>query len=181
MVLFTISIGKVFMETSPPKIDFLNLYDFWNLIALLGFIATILGFIITIWQIIKTRKVAMAAKNAATVTRSAINRDIILMEISACIKTIEEVKGYLRDKKFNASLLRVTDLTSQFIQFQHIISKPDINFQEILTQLSILRESLERKIDSDIVPLDIVVANRKLTDISKILNNWIGKTRYANI
>src|SRR5690349_18691413 len=121
-----------------------------NIISIIGSFLTLIGVIIAITQIRKTLSAAKAAQSAANQTQQAISRRVLLTDISTCIRSLEEIKVLIRGNRHEAALIRVTDLNSQLIQIQHIqhelTGQRTINFKELLTQLSILRELLERKI-----------------------------------
>jgi len=133
-------------------------------------------------QIRKTLSAARAAEQAAANTHGAITRNVFLADVSSCVTAIEELKVLLRSSRFEAALLRVTDLNADLIHIQHLPSVPadtsSIQFTDVLTQLSVLRELLEQKVQSDAPDLNPVQANSVLSRISDQLNHWIGDSKY---
>ena len=157
--------------------------DFFNIATLVGTILSLTGVLITLAQIRKTLNAARAAEHAAANTYQAITRNVFLSDVSACVTSIEELKVLLRSSRFEAALLRVTDLNADLIHIQHLPSVPTdtsaIQFTDILTQLSVLREVLEQKVQGDPSDLNSVKANSVLSKISDQLNHWIGDTKYT--
>jgi hypothetical protein len=77
-------------------------------------------------------------------------------------------------------------LNANLIHIQHLPSVPadtsGIKFTDILTQLSVLREVLEQKVQrGDVSDLNPVQANSVLSKIADQLNHWIGGTKYAAV
>ncbi|HLL75459.1 MAG TPA: hypothetical protein VK421_09335 [Pyrinomonadaceae bacterium] len=153
-----------------------------NTISIIGSVLSLIGVIIAIAQIRKTLRAAKAAQAAATQTQIAISRNVLLTDISTCARSLEELKVLIRGNRFEAALMRVTDLTSQLVQLQHlqrpISTIQSIDFKEVLTQLSILRELLERKIYQHQTEINPVLMNSQLSQISDELNRWIGEEKY---
>jgi hypothetical protein len=152
-----------------------------NAIAAAGSVLSLIGVAIAIWQIRKTLRVAEAAQRAAEETQRAITRSVLLTDLSTCTTALEELKALIRGKRVEAALLRVTDLNTQLTQLQSLHgaspSEP-LDFAQILTQLSILRELLERKLNEEKVVVNPVQVNTVLSSISDQLNSWIGKQKY---
>lgn len=152
------------------------------LVGISGLAIGVVGFTFTIWQLFRTRKAAVAAKEAAQKTQSSLQSNVMLVDISACIGMIEEIKTSIRNMQYNAALIRVTDLTSQLIQIRQL---PDFSnqvgrkMQSIVSQLSILRNTLEARNNEPEQILDSVKINRKLSEISDCLNGWIGVYKYS--
>jgi hypothetical protein len=154
-----------------------------NIISIIGSVLSLIGVIIAIAQIRKTLRAAQSAQAAATQTQFAISRNVLLTDISTCTRSLEELKVLIRGKRHEAALIRATDLSAQLIQLQHIQHSTNdiqnINFREILTQLSILRELLERKVFQQNTEVNPVQVNSQLSQISDQLNRWIGEEKYV--
>lgn len=155
-----------------------------DILTIIGLIISIGGFAFAIWLIIKTKKAALAAKEASVNAREVLQTNIMLVDISIYARIIDEVKSSLRNQRFESALIRVTDLISQLIQIRHMehfsSKESPILFQEIVTQLSILRESLEQIINEPDFPMDIVSVNKILSGITDLLYDLIGKYKYSN-
>jgi len=151
-------------------------------VGISGLAIGVVGFTFTIWQLFRTRKAAVAAKEASQKTQSSLQSNVMLVDISACIGMIEEIKTSIRNKQYNSALIRVTDLTSQLIQIRQL---PDFSYrigskmQSIVSQLAILRNTLEEGASNPRQTLDSVKINRKLSEISDCLNDWIGIYKYT--
>lgn len=151
-------------------------------LSIVSLVLTVAGFSLAIWQIVKTRRAAQAATAAASAARDEIKKNVMLTDVVLCDKLLDEIRLHLRHQKIELALLRTTDLSAQLIQLRNIYapSPPEINFQGILTQLSILRTTLEAKVYSPDQPINTAQINNKLAHISATLNDCIGKQRFSS-
>lgn len=153
---------------------------YWWL-GLFGSLASLIGLPIAIWQIVKTRRAAEAAKDASLETQKEISRNLLISDVSTCMRNLEEIKSYVRDEKYEFALIRVTDLISQLIQIRELLENSSrihqIQFKERLSQLSIIRKSFEKKIARGSARLNIVQVNSQLSELSDDLNKLIGETK----
>ncbi|MDD5421976.1 MAG: hypothetical protein PHT32_00935 [Candidatus Omnitrophica bacterium] len=143
----------------------------WNLISLAGFS-------ITIWQLLKVKKVATVAKDAAIDAKKHIKSNVTLSDLTLCKKFAEEIKMSLRSKKYEAALLRTGDLLSYLNQLHPIMDDKEVRLKDSIAQLAILQESLEHKIRDEEYRVDVILANKKLSEIVDRVDTWIGKTKY---
>jgi len=136
-----------------------------EVLAILALIVTFFGFIITIWQIYKTKKTSNAAYLAATEAYSAIKSTMIISDLSEIVKLIQEIKIYIRHRKYDASYLRTNDLIHSLIQVKQLILAIKYDKEELLKkmiiQLSILRSQLETAIYNSNNKIDIIKINQK--------------------
>ena len=155
---------------------------FINEITIGGFLLSLLGLAFVIWQIRRTRQVAEAARSVAIDTRKAMHQSVFLADITACVGLIEEVKTHIREKNFQAALIRITDLRSQLGQLRHISGNGGestvIPFQEILSQLFLIYDDLEQKAQDPAHIVKPARINRTLTQIGDQLTDWIGRGKY---
>jgi len=155
--------------------------EFIKWIGVLGSLASLVGLPIAIWQIYKTRRAAEAAETASLQTQKSILRNLLLSDVSICIKHIEEIKSSARNEKYELSLTRVNDLISQLIQIQEVLKGSNqiyqIDFDEALLKLAGIRKDFERKLIKDSVKVSIARINNQLGIISDSLNKLIGETK----
>lgn len=155
--------------------------EFVKWIGFIGSVASLIGLPIAIWQIYKTRRAAEAAKEASLQTQKSILRNLLLSDVSICIKHIEEIKSSARNEKYELSLTRVNDLISQLIQIQEVLKGSNQNYQidfdEALLKLAGIRKDFERKLIKDSVKINTVRVNNQLDLISDSLNKLIGETK----
>lgn len=151
-----------------------------NIIGVVGSFLSLIGVIIAIWQINKTKRIAQAAKDASDRTQKIISRNLLLSDVSTCTKNLEEIKTYVRIERYEASLIRVNDLISALVQIHQRLSGTDqvipFEFEEMLSQLSIVREEFEKKVNKDSARINNVQINLRLSEISDDLNKLIGGT-----
>jgi len=155
---------------------------YWWL-GLLGSIASLVGLPVAIWQISKTRRAAESAKTASIQTQHVISRNLLLSDVSTCTRNIEEIKSFVRNGKYESALIRVTDLISQLIQIREVLensSQPhQIEFEERLSQLVIIRTDFEKKLAKSSAKINIVQVNSQLAEVSDELNKLIGEAKIA--
>jgi hypothetical protein len=157
--------------------------DLVNWISIFGSLLSLIGVIIALIQIYKTRRAAEAAKDASIQTQKAISRNLLLSDVSICTRNIEEIKQFVRIERYEAALIRVTDLISQLIQIREMLDRAkqvyQIEFEERLSQLSIIRKDFEKKLAKSSVKINAVQINSQLAEISDELNKLIGETKIA--
>ncbi len=155
--------------------------EFVKWIGVLGSVASLVGLPIAIWQIYKTRRAAEAAEDASLQTQKSILRNLLLSDVSICIKHIEEIKSSARNEKYELSLTRVSDLISQLIQIQEVLKGSSqihqIDFDKALLKLVVIRKDFERKLVKDSGKINTVRNNNQLDLISDSLNKLIGETK----
>ncbi|MCG8073277.1 MAG: hypothetical protein N0C86_14985 [Candidatus Thiodiazotropha taylori] len=150
----------------------------------IGTLLTLVGIIIAVFQIRKTTRAAEAARVAAEITTSNIQLNVTLSDVSSCVNEVEEIKVLIRSMRYEAALLRVTDLSGRLIQLKNIPNNNNTNEQfknkENLAQLSILRDLLERKLQDRNLEIKPSSVNKILSDISDDLHAWIGSNKYLS-
>ena len=157
--------------------------EFVKWIGVIGSVASLIGLPIAIWQIYKTRLIAEATMEASIQTQKSISKNLLLSDISVCIKYIEEIRSYLKADNFESAQIRIIDLISQLIQIREILKNSrqvhQVEFKERLTQLSIIRETFEKKLVKSSVKINIVRIKSQLSEISDELNKVIGEIKTA--
>ena len=150
-------------------------------IGVIGSVASLVGLPIAIWQIYKTRRAAEAAEVASLQTQKSILRNLLLFDVSICIKHIEEIKSSARNEKYELSLTRVNDLISQLIKIQEVLKGSNqgiqSDFDESLIKLSNIRNDFEKKLSKSSVKINTVRVNSQLDLISDSLNKLMGETK----
>ena len=150
-------------------------------IGVIGSVASLVSLPIAIWQIYKTRRAAEAAEVASLQTQKSILRNLLLFDVSICIKHIDEIKSSARNEKYELSLTRVNDLISQLIQIQEVLKGSNqgiqSDFDESLIKLSNIRNDFEKKLSKSSVKINTVRVNTQLDLISDSLNKLMGETK----
>ena len=81
-----------------------------NWISIIGSFLSLTGVIIALVQISKTRRAAEAAKDASIETQKAISRNLLLSDVSNCVKHIEEIRLYMRGENYELAQVRVNEM-----------------------------------------------------------------------
>lgn len=155
--------------------------DWVDAVSVAGSVLSLLGVGITLWQIRKTLRAAQAAEAAAKETQFAIARSVFLSDVSACVRSLEELKVLVRGERHEAALMRVTDLSTMLIQLQSLrVQQADkrITFTGMLSQLAVMRESLEQKVNNQEAEIDPTQVNTQLSNVSDQLNRLLGEEKY---
>ena len=150
-------------------------------ITLFGTYFSLLGVGFAIYQLAKTRKAAEAASRASDSTKELISHNLLLADLSTGIQILEEIKLHIRHKRYEAALLRITDLIAELIQInsQNNTGPTDLeNMSPMITQLTILREMLEKKLHKSENEIDVSLAYSVLSKISDELNARVGKQKF---
>jgi hypothetical protein len=150
-------------------------------LASVSFLVTVAGFAVSIWQIVKTRRVAKAAQEAAQEATQGIQRNVLLTDTVLCDRLLGEIMSHLRNQKHESALLRTSDLSARLIQLRHVYpaGSSGIDFQSILAHLAVLQKALERHIFRPDGGFDAVKANTKLAQFSAELNDCIGREKFV--
>ncbi len=154
-----------------------NLY-WW--LSILGSLASLIGFPVALWQIYKTRRIAEAAKDASIQTQKAISRNLLLSDISICVRHIQETKSFISNEEYKLAQI-LNDLTAHLIQIQEILKSSNqqhqIDFQNIFSELKKIRNRIGKKLTENSVKINKAQINSRLDIISDGLNKIIGEIK----
>ena len=157
--------------------------EFIKWIGVIGSVASLIGIAFAYWQIYKTRQAAEAAKDAADRTQKFISRNLLLSDVSTCTRNLEEIKLFVRIERYESAQIRIGDLILQLIQVREMLESSNyahqIEFEETISQLSIIREDFEKKLAKSSAKINAVRVNSQLSKISDDLNKLIGRTKIA--
>jgi len=151
-------------------------------ITLAGTILSLAGVIFAGAQILKTKRAALAAEEAAQNTQRSITNNVALVDLSTSTRSVEEVKSLIRAQRYEPALLRLSDLNSLVIQVQHIAAEsdpPEWSVREMLTNLSVLRDLLEQKLADDSVIVETAKVNAELSRIGDHLGHWVSGRKFT--
>jgi ppGpp synthetase/RelA/SpoT-type nucleotidyltranferase len=150
-------------------------------VTIIGSLITIVGFIITILQIMKTKKISNAAYSAALEAKSAIKNTIAISNLSARVKSIQEIQNDILHEKNDVAYLHTKDLLHALIEIRQLtVSKEHNENEEItkmITQLGILQRQLESAIYKK-DKIDVLKANRKLSEFGIELSELSTKIKF---
>jgi hypothetical protein len=133
-------------------------------------------------MLFKTKKIAQAAKDSMTKTQNELQKNVLLTDISSCIGLIREVRAFMQEKRYDASLLRIEDINSKLIQLRHIkefeTEFSQQQFQSVISQLYVIRKNFEESWREENILIDEERTLDVLMGISDKLDNWIGQYKY---
>lgn len=149
-----------------------------NLISVIGSILSLIGVGIAVWQILKTRRLAEATKDASEQTQKAISKNFLIYDVKTCLKNLDEIQTFVRIEKFESAQLRTIDLIAYLYQIEQRIEgteqKIPFEFEEMFSQLTIIREEFEKKVIKTSARIDSVRINTQLSGVSDSLNKLIS-------
>ena len=155
----------------------------YNILDIISIVITIIGFLIAIYQIIKTKKIAVISQEVSEETRQIVHKNSILIDISKNIELIKSIKHYLLSNKFDLVLFQLHDLHSNLIQIKNIHKLQEISnyskLKEVLPQLSILKNTIEDFLIDSRKSINIRKHIGIYNDLSEILNQILGEIKYG--
>lgn len=151
-----------------------------NWISIIGSFLSLLGVSVAVWQILLVKRAAVAAKNASDQTQKTISQNLLLSNVHTCIKNLEEIQAFVRNERYESAQIRTSDLVSYLYQIQQRTKNSqqtlEIEYEEMLSQLSIIREDFERKVNKSSARINNVQINTQLSEISDSLHKLVGGT-----
>lgn len=149
----------------------------------LSLILSPIGIGLTYWQVVKTKRAAVAAREASEVAVQEVRSTVVLLTIPALVSAIERIRSLIKDLKYPEATVRVENLRLQFIELQHLRHSSDtkvyVDFQESRVQLTILLEGLEDACaTSPSEAFNVKNARAQLQKISDKLTDWQGALKY---
>lgn len=81
-----------------------------DIIAVVALAVSFLGFSIAIWQILRTRRAAEAAEQAASAARKSLAQYLSIVDLVRASERIEEIKGLHRRQEWQQALYKYHDI-----------------------------------------------------------------------
>jgi hypothetical protein len=139
-----------------------------NIASLLGLLVSVLGFGFTIWQVLKTKRVAEAAKEAAEEARLQILRSEGLVELASALKAMEEIKGLHRQGAWHLLPERYASLRQSLLKIKGTAA-PAISeehqsvFQGAIQHLTDMESKVERALAAQQQPSNVLGMNKVMS------------------
>lgn len=134
-------------------LDFIARYRINEYSDVLGLAVTFIGFLVTIWQVIKSRRVASEALDVAKKVRVELSQFEIASEIAAAIAVMEETKRLHRKGDFDQLPDRYSFLRRSLISLRanaSSFSESDLSiFQQAITQLAASEKQIDKYIAAE--------------------------------
>jgi ribosomal protein S13 len=120
----------------------------------LGLIVSVVGFAVTIWNVVRTKRASQRAEDAVTTMRQMLNRSDAIMEVSAAITIMEEIKRLHRAGEWKVLLDRYTTLKRLLISIRnptnHLSDDQMASIQNTIQHFSDIEGKVERAVASGI-------------------------------
>src|SRR5438552_12511735 len=116
----------------PPWLVY-NLDTFLSGASLL---TSVVGLAVAVWQAVKARRAAEAARDAANRAEKQIGRQVLLTDVSASLRILEEIRTLMRAMRYEPALMRTSDLIGQLTQVRQVKGGTNpLDLGGMLTQL----------------------------------------------
>lgn len=152
-------------------------------ISAVGSFLSLIGVLVALHQIGKVRSAAESAQEASETTSTSLQKNMAMIDISSCITVIEEIKVLIRGDRYEAALLRVSDLVGKIIQLKTMPKSEGVSeikkVSSMLAQLGVLRDLLEKKLHESDTEINPSKVNGILSSIADELHAWIGENKFA--
>ena len=100
----------------------------FEVVSLLGLLASLVGFGFAVWQIMKTRNAAEQATAAATAARQAVLQRNSISNLIQARAIIDELKGLHRNQELDLQALGQT--AQKYAQIQSLLADVEANLPE---------------------------------------------------
>lgn len=131
--------------------------------------------------VFRAKKAAEAAANAANETRDRIARFQTAVSMAQVIAGLEEVKGWNRDRKWQALPFRYAQLRRELITIAQQIYDREAPGREVMQSGIVLLSMLERQLDEaaavQAVPADVAVMIQRLSEYQDKLQELLHGLR----
>lgn len=166
-------------QMPPITIDLKSLWDSirQNPVQAIDFVITVIGFIVLWIQIVRTKRVATATKEATQQTIALMAERNTIFDIASISTSCREVQTALRGERYETALIRAQTVRNQLVRLRQ---RPGFlenderltHIQEMVAGLKRLQEALEKKVEEPDLQISSSSANRKLGDYMQQLSEW---------
>lgn len=147
-----------------------------------GSTASMFGLIVAILQIIRVRTASEAARKASEDARSQMYNFISVSDVSRAAGILNEVQRLLRDKKFEAAEIRLTDLRKSLVQFGSHDKMAEMDeydkYVNICEEIDIEIINLNKRIIDSSKSYNSMKLIEKLETIDRIISEFENKLKF---
>ena len=151
-----------------------------------GLALTVLGFAATLWQVSRSRRAAVAARDAAHATRGKLAKVDAIAEFSSAIQTLDEIKRLHRESAWATLPYRYSALKRVLIAAKTadpgLTDRQRARIQSAIQHLANIEHEVELRLAGGVEAFDVPKVNRVLSrqieNLSEILTqvqNEIGR------
>jgi len=158
-----------------------NLARWGNVASIIGVFLTSIGFIITIWNVVRSRKAAEQAENAAREATRALVRFDTIEALSAAIAILEEIKRLHRVGAWTIVPDRYTSLRTLLSRI--LTASPESTqrhktaMMSLIGQLIEMEKSADRALAANTQPKNLAVLNETLSKYGDELGTALVEIR----
>jgi len=165
----------------------------------LGLVVSVIGFAVTIWNVVRTKRASERAEQAVTILRMALNRSDAIMEVSAAIAIMEEIKRLHRAGEWKVLLDRYTTLKRLLVSIRnpenHLSDEHVGSIQSAIQHFTDIEKKVERSLAAgttdqkkvpklnEIVSMQIDALAAVLTEIRQEVGkdkSWKQRTKWLS-
>ena len=157
--------------------NWLRRYGIGEVAGVVGFVLTILGFSATIFGVFRAKKAAEAAAQASRETRDRIARFQTTVSMTQVIAGLEEVKGWNRDRKWQALPFRYAQLRRELIGLAQQLEEREA-LQTGIALLSMLERRVDEAVTVGTEPADVVIMIQRLSEYQDKLQELLHRLQH---
>lgn len=128
-------------------LSWLQVNQIGDLTGLLGIIVSILGFFVTVWSVLKSKKAAVLAAEAATAAYNRIAEFESVFDFSAAIASLEEIKRLHRQKAWQILPDRYAALRKTLISLRASIPSLQDQEKSIIQNALVNLRDIEQRVE----------------------------------
>lgn len=150
-----------------------NEKTFNKIVDIIGTYASVFGLLIAILQIYSIKNLSVETKNAADKAITKLNEMFAISDLSRANVLIDEIQIYLRNKNFDASVMRLKDLKIILSKANHIKAIQiliDDNYKGIIVDYEIDLNNILYMLNGEKQDLDI---GKMVTNLEKLKNKFL--------
>lgn len=152
---------------------------FLNFIAVAGFVLTVAGFGFTIWTVLQTKKVAIAARNAVIDLQRSFSKLDTIATLSSVIFNIRQIQDLQRQGSWERVPSLYTDVRMSLAQVQADTSALNVLQKNYVLKavgdFGRIEENIESTLNQEQVPNNMPQINQTITghaeEFTKILTD----------
>jgi hypothetical protein len=149
--------------------------------SVLGFLVGVAGFGFTIWQLVRTRKAADAARNAAVRLRAEITRTNAVADLASVVSTLQEIKRLHRREAWEVVLDRYSSAREQIVDVrsarENLSSQDRSTLQSAMTTIAELERDVEANLEDSGRTVNVIRLNARVSILVENIQSILSRTK----
>lgn len=162
-------------------LKFIADYRIGDLSSIFGLFISLVGFAFTIWGIMRTKKAAEAAKESALQVQNDLRKLDIIMEFSAAITMMDEIKRHHRGENWHILPDRYSAMRKKLITIKSTYNDLTENQKKVLqsaiNQFKSMETTVEKALGKKTSPNNRAKFNEIISNESDKLNEVLSEIK----